>query len=330
MSKSQAIIDRDEMGSKFNSLVEKLENEDTSNNTSNYSEWIESDNQTFFPSIKVITHKKLQPGLYDIDYSHTRESYFFKKKELVLDELIKLPDPTFNLVLKDMEYFWNNEQNFIDYNFAYKRGILLYGPPGCGKTSLTALLSNYLVKNIGGIVFSIKTSRDLDFYSHAIPDYFKVIENKTPILTLIEDLDGLLAFKENETMLLNILDGFKQINNAVYIGCTNYPEQLKDRILNRPSRFDKRYYIGKPLADVRKFYLENKIKNDDLNKYSIDDIVKKTEGLSLAHIGELIKSVYIFGKELDESIEELHNMSNFISSTKFEKNDKPTGFLSNK
>lgn len=303
--------------------------ENCSNNVSNYSEWIESDNKTFFPTTKVVIHKKLPSGLYDIDYSHSKDTYYFKKKELVLDELINLPDPTFKQILNDMEYFWNNEQKFDSYNFAYKRGILLYGPPGCGKTSLTALLSNYLVNN-GGIVFSIKTGQDLDYYSRAIPDYLKVIEKNTPILTLIEDLDGLLSYKENETQLLNILDGFKQINNAVYVGCTNYPEQLKDRILNRPSRFDKRYYIGNPLANVRKFYLENKIKNDDINLYDIDDIVKKTEGLSLAHLGELIKSVYIFGKDLDESVEELHNMSSFLSSTKFEKNDKGAGFLTNK
>ena len=305
-------------------------NENSCNNISNYSEWIESDNQTFFPTTKLVIHQKLPSGLYDIDYSHSKESYYFKRKGLVLDELLNLPDPTFKLILDDMQYFWNNEQKFNDYNFAYKRGILLYGPPGNGKTSLTALLSDYLINKMGGIVFSVKTSRDLEHYSQAIPDYFKVIEKNTPILTLIEDLDGLLAFKENETMLLNILDGFKQINNAVYVGCTNYPEQLKDRILNRPSRFDKRYYIGNPLADVRKYYLEHKIKNNDLKRYSIDDIVKKTEGLSLAHLGELIKSVYIFGKELEESIEELRNMSDFLSSSKFEKSSKPTGFLNGK
>lgn len=304
--------------------------ENTSKNVSNYSEWIESDNQTFFPSTKLVIHKKLPAGLYDVDYSHSKESYYFKRKELVLDELINLPDPTFKLILDDMQYFWNNEKKFDTYNFAYKRGILLYGPPGNGKTSLTALLSNYLINNKGGVVFSMKTGGDLDYYAQAIPDYLRVIEKNTPILTLVEDLDGLLAYKENETLLLNILDGFKQINNAVYIGCTNYPEQLKDRILNRPSRFDKRYYIGNPLADVRKFYLENKIKNDDLKRYAINDIVKKTEGLSLAHLGELIKSVYIFGKDLDESIDELRSMSDFISSTKFEKGNKPSGFLSNK
>jgi len=310
--------------------LEKLNTENVCNNVSNYSEWIESDNKTFFPSTKLIIHKKLPSGLYDIDYSHTKESYYFKRKELVLDELLKLPDPTFELILNDMVYFWNNEKKFNNYNFAYKRGILLYGPPGNGKTSLTALLSDYLVNQMSGVILSIKTSRDLDFYSHAIPDYLKVIEKNTPILTLIEDLDGLLAFKENETMLLNILDGFKQINNAVYIGCTNYPEQLKDRILNRPSRFDKRYYIGNPLADVRKYYLEHKIKNEDLKKYDINEIVKKTEGLSLAHLSELIKSVYIFGKELDDSIEELCEMGKFISSSKFENNNKSTGFLSGK
>jgi DNA replication protein DnaC len=289
-------------------------------------EWIESSNETFIPTNSLTIHQKLPGGIYDIDYNSNRGCFVFKKKTLCLDELLNLPDPTFDLILKDMKYFWENEHKFKKYNFAHKRGILLHGPPGCGKTSLTALLSNYIIENKDGIVLTIKNGRDLENYASAVPDVLRIIQPNTPILTTIEDLDGLVSYKDYEALLLNILDGFNQLSNIVYVGCTNYPELLKDRILNRPSRFDKRYYIGTPLANVRKFYLESKIKEEDLKLYDIDYIVEKTERLTLAHLGELVKSVYIFGNDLDESIEELHDMGKFISSTKYETNEKKTGF----
>jgi len=54
--------------------------------------------------------------------------------------------------------------------------------------------------------------------------------------------------------VLNLLDGVKQVDNIIYIATTNYPELLEERILNRPSRFDRRFHIGTPSAEVRKFY----------------------------------------------------------------------------
>jgi len=281
---------------------EKMESNNNSNQ--NFCEWIEAKNNDYIPTSPLIIKKKLPPGIYNIDWDGNRSVYVFNKQMLELDELLNLPNPVFNQILSDIEYFWNNEQKFLKYKFAYKRGILLYGQPGNGKTCITALLSDMIIKNKNGVVFSIKSGRDLGNYIDAVTKFFRIIEPNTPILTIIEDLDGLLAYQENETTLLNILDGFWQLKNIVYIGCTNYPENLKERILNRPSRFDKRYFIGPPEANVRTFYLKNKIKSEDLNTVDIKDIVEKTEGLSLAHLSELIKSVFIFGKDLDKSIDE--------------------------
>ena len=297
-------------------------------NTDNYCEWIKAPNNIFIPTSKITTTTKLDKGIYNIGWNNTYDCHEFIKDKLNLDELLYLPNPVFEEVLNDIEYFWDNEDKFIKYGFTYKRGILLFGEAGCGKTSLTALLSNIVINKKNGLVFSIKNSLDLENYNIAIPKYLRAIESNTPILTLFEDLDGLLAFKESETRLLNILDGFSQSRNIVNIGCTNYPENLKDRILNRPSRFDKRYYIGLPDATVRKFYLLHKIKEEDLLNINIDELVLKTEGLTIAHLGEFIKSVFIFGKNTNESIDQLKNMKEFISSTKFEANKKGGNYFS--
>jgi len=290
-----------------------------------YKEWIEIKPGEYIPSDTVRTTKFMVPGLYQIEWDHQNGWPVFLKQKINLDELFILPNPVFNTILDDMKYFWDNEKKFTNYKYAYKRGILLYGPPGSGKSSLVALLSDTII-NKQGIVITIRNGEDLVRYINAISKAFRMIQPKTPVLTIIEDIDGLLIYKENETLLLNILDGIYQSHNIVYLACTNYPEKLEERILNRPSRFDKRYLIDLPDSETRKFYLEKKIKVEDLDKIDLEDIVQKTDGLSLAHLGEFIKSVFIFGKTVELSIEELKDMGKFISSSRFKTGQVKTGF----
>lgn len=296
--------------------------------TNNFCKYVIGDNNKFFPSKKVEFTKTLPPGMYTLEWDDHMRVYAFVKTEIVTDELIMLPDGIFETILKDLDFFWKNKPKFDEYGFNFKRGILLYGEPGNGKSCLTALISNQVMK-LGGVIFNIRSARDLDSYINAIPNYFKFIQPTTPILTIIEDLDGLSQKPDDETALLNILDGFFQMDNCVYLGCTNYPEKIKERILNRPSRFDKRYHITLPDRKVRKFYLEQKIDKNDKKKYDINKIADKTEGLSIAHLGELIKSVFIFGKSIEASIKELKKMKDYISSSNFEGSEtKGIGFRS--
>jgi energy-coupling factor transporter ATP-binding protein EcfA2 len=289
-----------------------------------YEDWIVGANNQFIPTPKITTIKKLIPGKYSIKWNDEYSRYCFVRESVNLDELLYLPNPVLEKIITDIDYFWDHKDLFEKYKFAYKRGILLYGKPGCGKSSITALLSEQVIAK-GGIVLSVNNQDALHVYYNSIASIFRFIEPDTRILTIFEDLDGLVRNSETETVLLNILDGMNQSENVVNIGCTNYPENLKERILNRPSRFDKRYNIGLPDAKVRKFYLEHKINEEDLKIIggnSFDDIVSKTEGLTLAHLGELIKSVFIFGNSLDNTLKTLTDMSLTISSSNDENRKK--------
>lgn len=299
------------------------ENKDNEKDLNNFSCWLTLRSNTFIPSKQTVS--KLPPGKYTIKWVPDVNSYGFVKNTLNLDELLRLPIPTFNEIINDFDYFWNNKYLFDKYKFNYKRGILLYGNAGCGKSSILALVSQNVIDR-GGIVISIQNENDLENYVSQVPSIFRIIEESTPLLVLFEDLDSLVSNSRNETMLLNILDGLEQGNNIINIGCTNYPEKLKERILNRPSRFDKRYYLGLPNSIVREFYFKNKIHLEDIEKMGgdsfIKDIVIKTEGLTLAHLGEFIKSVFIFNYTVEDTIKTLKEMGDFISSSKNEGNKK--------
>ena len=292
--------------------------------TTEYTEWLVKSNNRYYPSLPLKTEKKLPAGVYDIEYDSRELEFFVVKKDLNLNELIMLPNPIFETIVNDMKFFWSNEEIFKNYDFKYKRGLLLYGEPGSGKSSLISLLSNMVINDFHGVVFNIQDSDDLHDYANFVGNIFRVIEKNTPVLVVIEDIDGLVS--ASESTLLNLLDGMYHTHNIVYIACTNYPENLKDRILNRPSRFDKRYHIGLPDENIRRYYFENKINAEDLKTIDLDMYIKETDGLSLAHLGELIKLVFIYKKDFKESLKELRGMSEYISSTKFNKNNGGIGF----
>ncbi len=301
-----------------------------SDNLQSYSMWLHLSPNEYLATKKISLVNNVDAGYYK--FSSDRDgNLVLSKYERKNDELLNFPNPIFNEVLNDIILFWNSKKIFKKYKYLHKRGILLYGEAGNGKTSLVNLVADEIIRR-GGIVYNIQTGTELEVFALYI-NVFREIQKETPILINIDDIDALVSLNPStETLLLNILDGAYQIENVVYIASTNHPEILEDRILNRPSRFDKRYYVTYPNEKTREFYFKRKIHKDDLKKIDINDIVKRTKGLSVAHLGEFIKSVFIFGKDIDSVIETLKGMNKKIPS--FPKTTKPIiggfGIKSNK
>jgi AAA+ superfamily predicted ATPase len=286
-------------------------------------QWLIIDNE-FRPIGRTV--KNLLPGFYKILYDHNTRAPYLKKQMICAEKIIEFPDITLTNIIKDIETFWESKQLYDDYQFVYKRGYLLYGPPGCGKTSVIYLLSEKLINIYKGVVISIQTTDDL-FYLEETIETIKTIESDKKIILVLEDIDNFTdSDKEIMSKLLNILDGNMRIDNCVIIATTNYPEKLKERISNRPSRFDIRYEIKLPNQDIRKFYIEHFLKPKDLKTIDINKIVKDTEGFTIDHLKELILSVFVLKKDYIFALEEIQNMKNngTIKSTPL--NKKSIGF----
>lgn len=276
-----------------------------------YSSWLVKGEGKFSPSPKTIS--KLPPGNYEINKDS--QGIFLEKKTVTSDELYVLPYPEFLEIINDIQSFWDNEDSYKKYNFIHKRGILLHGKPGNGKSGIIQLISKKLVEELNGIVINIKNAEELYDYSKII-NSIRDIERNTPLIIILEDIDGIIKNEEwIISILLNLLDGVKQVNNIVYIATTNYLDVLEKRIVNRPSRFDRVYEISLPNADIRREYIKNKLSTEDLSNIDIDLWVNSTEDLSLAHLKELIISVIVLNLPFESTLSKLKklNVSNSIN-----------------
>ena len=230
-----------------------------------------------------------------------------KKQPFKTDELYQLPSYEIQDILKDIQDFWDRRDKYREYNFVHKRGILMYGEPGCGKSGIIQLIAKQLIEN-NGIIINIKDQDDVDYFIDFIATFRKIEPNR-PLIVLLEDLDSIAGESNYSTSkLLNILDGVKQIEDVVYIATTNYPEKLQERITNRPSRFDRRYKVELPNEEIREAYIRHKLKEDDLQKVDIQEWVKRTEGMSLSHLKEVVISTIVMGREFEEVMDNLEGL----------------------
>ena len=183
-----------------------------------YTQWLKRGTSTFIPTDNARTVTEIEAGVYNLRYTDNVGFYLYKK-DLKLDELCNLKSKEGKEVMKSIRQFWSRRDKFKEYGYVYKRGILLYGPPGSGKTSIINLLCRELIEKKNGVVFILNTARDLRVYRDYISEIFRVIEPDRPIITIIEDIDGLCQHEETETTLINILDGIEQLENVVYLAC---------------------------------------------------------------------------------------------------------------
>ena len=265
------------------------------------------DGDSFMPSTNVVN--VVPPGVYKLKYTERKGIYIEKQKHHLSDELIDLPIPEVKEIVSDIELFWDDKTKakFRTYDLTYKRGIIVYGPPGNGKSMMMQLIIKNILKK-DGVIFTIETTDEVEYFTNFV-NAFRKIEPNRPLIVIMEDIDNLIEVSSRVLSgLMNILDGVNQIDNVVYLATTNYPEKLQERLSNRPSRFDRKYELGSPVADVRRKYILSKMKEEDVKTQDIDQWVKKTEGYSLSHIKELIVSVCILNKDIDDVLSHFESM----------------------
>ncbi len=198
-----------------------------------------------------------------------------------------------------------NKANYKEFNAKPKRGFLLHGPTGTGKTTIAKILSKQM-----GFNFYSFTASDIERKWHGedlenIKKYFDMAKKNAPSIIFIDEFDSLGAKRDDGpnaklynsvvNELLSILDGINNFNDVIVIAATNMPD-LIDPALVRPGRLHK---IEVPLPDEngRREIFDKYIKDHAINKFIEDydaflqDLAKKTKSFSGSDISSICNSV---------------------------------------
>lgn len=208
------------------------------------------------------------------------------------------------------------------------KGIMLYGPPGCGKTMMAKAVANESSANFISISGPGLISMWFGASSIAIREIFRKARQVAPSIIFFDEIDSLAsvrsqglgdsASKERASIvntLLTEIDGVQELKNVVVMGATNRPD-LIDTALLRPGRFGKLVFIPMPDEDARKKILNvNLQKMNTADDVDIDEIISRTQNFSGADINALCTEAGLFAVRENKLASEIA-MKHFVQAIK--------------
>ncbi|WP_192348623.1 ATP-binding protein [Algoriphagus sp. Y33] len=232
---------------------------------------------------------------------------FAETEEEVDDRFLQKPNINFNnvggmdLVKKEIELKIIKPLLHPELYKAYGKkvggGILLYGPPGCGKTFIAKATAG----QVNAKFISVGLNDILDMWignsEKNLHEIFELARNNTPCVLFIDEIDALGASRSDMkqssgrhliNQFLQELDGIDNTNEGVLIiGATNTPWNL-DPAFRRPGRFDRIVFVPPPDVTSRESILRLKLNNKPTGTIDLKTISKKAENYSGADIDAII------------------------------------------
>jgi MoxR-like ATPase len=223
---------------------------------------------------------------------------FHRRADLAATTLI-LPDQTLEAVRRQVVEVARHKKQLLAAGQHLKRGLLLYGPPGVGKTHtvryLTSTLTDTTVLQLTGNAL------------HLVAEACSVARTLQPSMVVIEDVD-LIA--EDRGMhpgqhpllfqLLNEMDGLEEDADVVFVLTTNRADLLEPALAARPGRIDQAVELTLPDAGARRALFDLYRGNLTVDESRLDDVLERTDGVTASFLKELLRRAAVLSAAADE------------------------------
>jgi transitional endoplasmic reticulum ATPase len=170
----------------------------------------------------------------------------------------------------------NNPEEYAKFGLTIPNGMLLYGPPGCGKTFFAKHFAEEVGSNFMHVNPGTLKSRYVNATEENISKMFQEAEKNAPTIIFIEEISGLFPSRDSEAheMSKNAVDAMlaemdRTGEKGIFVLCaTNYPDKI-DSALLRAGRLDKKFYLPPPDFEARKAMFEMYLKSRPID-FGID------------------------------------------------------------
>ncbi|MCK5413978.1 MAG: CDC48 family AAA ATPase, partial [Thermoplasmata archaeon] len=203
------------------------------------------------------------------------------------------------------------------------RGVLLYGPPGVGKTMVAKAAAKESTANFITVKGPEILSKWVGESEKAIREIFRKAKQSAPTIIFIDEIDSIAAKRGSRgdsgatervvNQLLTSMDSFESLGDVIVLAATNRPDILDPSIL-RPGRFDRIVYIPPPDVKERRAILGVHTRDMPLEGVDLDDLAVRLEGFTGADIASLVReaamaalredveSDIVTGKHIEEAL----------------------------
>jgi transitional endoplasmic reticulum ATPase len=259
-----------------------------------------------------VTNDDFKEALKDVEPSALRE-IMVEIPKVKWDEVGGLEDVKQQLK-ETVEWPLTNPEGFERLGIKPPRGLLLYGPPGNGKTLIAKAIATESAANFIAIKGPEVMSKWVGESEKKLREVFRKAKQVAPCIVFLDELDALAPTRgtggDNNVsdrlvdQLLTSMDGLENMEGVITIGATNRPEII-DQALLRPGRFDRMILVGEPDEDARKKILKIHTESVPLKNVKLGILAKKMVGYSGADIEGVVREAAILALRKDPKAKEV-------------------------